>query len=94
MQSSTSDLESQKEPPENPDIFLEGVPNGLDTDANIQSTHPRFKGGRDTEHRLPIEFRTLSIHVDTRATTGGEKDKPVDGHAAAVKGGLRHTSSS
>ena len=94
MQSSASDLESQKEPPENPDIFLEDVPNGLDTDANIQSTHPRFKGGRDTEHRLPIEFRTLSIHVDTCATIGGEKDKPVDGHAAAVKGGLRHTSSS
>ena len=90
MQSSVSDLESQKEPPENPDIFLEGVPNGLDTDANIQSTHPRFKGGR----RLPIEFRTLSIHVDTRATIGGEKDKPVDGHAAAVKGGLRRASSS
>lgn len=82
MQSPASDLESQKEPPENPDIFLEGLPNGLDTDANIQSTHPRFKGGRDAGHRLPIEFRTLSIHVDTRATIGGDKDKP---RAAAVK---------
>lgn len=82
MQSPALDLESQKEPPENLDIFLEGLPNGLDTDANIQSTHPRFKGGRDAGHRLPIEFRTLSIHVDTRATIGGDKDKP---RAAAVK---------
>jgi sodium/potassium-transporting ATPase subunit alpha len=71
----TSDVESQKY-----SFNDEGY--GISEERVRHEGHPLH--GVDPSSRLPIEYRTLSIHVDTE--TPSEKGKAAQKRKTAVKG--------